>query len=151
MSTEIDCYYGYGFNYNEVDTLKVPDFLRKHIDAIRKSGHDDFADLVAEDVEDESVLADEADAIDPYYGWNCGGFGGIIAEIMRVELDIGIGCYSDSESGDSSIMWLECVPWNMNEKEKNLTKDSLTKLLRPYMDELGVSGEPDYQKVTVIG
>ena len=69
------------------------------------------------------------------------GNGAVISNIISRETGIRI----QYEMGQSdccsypSVLFAECMPWHLNEKERNLTVESLTEILLPYVEELGLS------------
>ena len=44
--------------------------------------------------------------------------------------------------GSPHILVAECMPWELNEKEKALTQEKLDCILTLYMRELSLNGEP---------
>ncbi|MDD6484006.1 MAG: hypothetical protein PUF72_05465 [Clostridiales bacterium] len=81
------------------------------------------------------------------------GEGAVISNIMSRETGI---CFSYCPSDDScgtlaSVVFEVNYPWHMNETEKNLTEEQVRNVCKKYMEELGISDEPNYLSLEYYG
>ena len=69
------------------------------------------------------------------------GRGAVISSIIIRETGIRVEYQMGQSDCDSypSVLFAEKMPWHLNEKERNLTVESLTDILLPYVEELGLS------------
>lgn len=91
---------------------------------------------------------DFEDALLGFEYWPNNGFGdsltAIIADIMSVETGLPIAYYPPAEDDDhESILYEQAYPWEMNDKERNLTKDELITMFEKYAKELDSNIEVD--------
>ena len=141
MSMRSFIVYGYGFIVDEVPDDKLIDFIKNHKDAFCKLN--DEKELFNEMLEYTKEEYDLEDFFDYYYCDSSGqeGRGAVISNIISRETGIRV----EYQSGQSdcysypSVLFAEGYPWLYNKKEKNLTVDSLTEILLPYAEELGLS------------
>lgn len=145
MSMQTNMIYGYGFEVCYVDDEKLIEFIKNHKETFCKSDEEKelFEELLKYEPDDYCLddLLEESDVTCDVTGRT--GFGVPISNIIsretgiRVQYEIGCGdCGSVP-----SVLFSEQYPWNYNEKEKNLTVDSLNELFIPYVKELGLSKE----------
>ena len=141
MSMRTDIVYGYGFtSVDEIEDNKLIEFIKNHKDAFCKSEEELalFEDML-------EFTKDEYDLEDFFELYGCDmtgleGNGAVISNIISRET----GIRFEYQCGDAdccsypSILFSETYPWNFNEKEKNLTVESLTEILLPYVEELGL-------------
>lgn len=141
MSMRSSFVYGYGFIVDEITDEKLIEFIKKHKDAFCKS--DEEKALFEEMLE---YTEEEYDLEDFFDGYSCDcsgqeGRGAVISNIISRETGIRIEYQMGQSDCDSypSVLFTETYPWNYNDKERNLTVESLTKILLPYAEELGLS------------
>lgn len=133
MSMSTSIVYGYGFPIKDVTVETINSFLETHTDLI-PNYH------TMEECEEELKKC-----LPKYY--TCGvsgqeGVGAVISNIMTKETGIRFEYQpSMQEYSDDSpcIIFSECLPWLLSEKEKELTQDSLDDIMMPYIKELGLS------------
>jgi len=140
MQTE--CIYGIGFQI-KIEPVELQKFLQDHRESLNQ----------LKDVESvlECLDLDEDDFEDALLGfeyWPNNGFGdsltAIIADIMSVETGLPIAYYPPAEDDDhESILYEQAYPWEMNDKERNLTKDEITTMFEKYAKELDSNIEVD--------
>lgn len=157
MKTSFVC--GYGFACDEVAREAMISFLKSHKETfIRSDNEKELYDEVMmyeynpfED--DESLLEDDEkpeleEILERYSCDNTAleGLGAVISNIMSRETGIRFKYYTPDAGCDTpaAVVFREGYPWHDNEVEKNLTEDSLASIFRKYMEELGLSVEPDY-------
>lgn len=152
MSMRSSFIYGYGFNC-DCDEDKLIDFIKVHKETFCKS-------------ELEAILYDrllrytekENDLEDFFENYDCEtsgmqGNGAVIANIMSRETGIRF-MYCQSDTGCdtlASIVFEEGYPWQLNEIEKNLTVEDLANICKKYMNELGITEEPDCLSLEYYG
>ena len=145
MSMRSSFVYGYGFEIYKTSDEELIEFIKNHKDTFCKSDEEKelYNRILNYREEDynyglEELFEDEMYACD-YSGQE--GFGAPISNIISRETNIRfqyeMGC-SDCCS-NPSVLFSETYPWNCNETEKNLTIESLTETLLPYVEELGLS------------
>lgn len=88
------------------------------------------------------------DVLNGFEYWPNNGFGdsltAIIADIMNIETGLPIAYYPPAEDDDQeSILYEQTYPWEMNDKERNLTKDKLITMFEKYAKELDSNIEVD--------
>ena len=142
MSMQTECIYGIGFQI-KIEPGELQKFLQDHRESLNQ----------LKDVESvlECLDLDEDDFEDALLGfeyWPNNGFGdsltAIIADIMSVETGLPIAYYPPAEDDDhESILYEQAYPWEMNDKERNLTKDELTTMFEKYAKELDSNIEVD--------
>ena len=140
MSMSSSFVYGYGFN-SDCDRGKLIGFIKKHRKAFCKS-----------DREKELYEAlDNCDLEDLFEYYSCDvtgteGVGAVIANIMSRETGIMFEyCLPDCDCDTPASVVFEAIyPWLLNETEKNLTIEKLSNIFEKYMNELGITSEPDY-------
>lgn len=142
MSMQTECIYGIGFQI-KIEPRELQKFLQNHRESLNQ----------LKDVESvlECLDLDEDDFEDALLGfeyWPNNGFGdsltAIIADIMSVETGLPIAYYPPAEDDDhESILYEQAYPWEMNDKERNLTKDELTTMFEKYAKELDSNIEVD--------
>lgn len=69
------------------------------------------------------------------------GIYGIVADVIGRENGICISyeVADEYEDNDDAVMFVEKLPWFMNEKERSLTAEELDKIFTPYVKELNTS------------
>ena len=142
MSMQTECIYGIGFQI-KIEPDQLQKFLQNHKESLNQ----------LKDVESviECLDLDEDDFEDALLGfeyWPNNGFGdsltAIIADIMSVETELPIAYYPPAEDDDQeSILYERAYSWEMNDKERNLTKDELTTMFEKYAKELDSNIEVD--------
>ena len=142
MSMQTDYIYGIGFQ------IKIkPDQLRKFLQDHKES----LNQLKGVESVLECLDLDEDDFEDALLGfeyWPNNGFGdsltAIIADIMSVETGLPIAYYPPAEDDDQeSILYEQAYPWEMNDKERSLTKDELIAMFEKCAKELDSNIEVD--------
>jgi hypothetical protein len=141
MTTSI--IYGFGFNVDEISDERLIAFMIKHKDTFCKS--DTENELFCEVVNLTDLDIDVYGIEDFFEEYACDvsgheGKGSVISNVISRETGIRME-YQMAQSdcdGYPSVLLVEAYPWNYNEKERNLTIDSLTELLLPYAKELGL-------------
>lgn len=142
MSMQTECIYGIGFQIKiELDQLQK--FLQDHRESLNQlKGVESVLKCLDSDEDDFE------DALLSFKYWPNNGFGdsltAIIADIMSVETGLPIAYYPPAEDDDhESILYEQAYPWEMNDKERNLTKDELTTMFEKYAKELDSNIEVD--------
>ena len=146
MSMRSSFVYGFGFEVYDVKPLALIGFIENHKETLIKS------DLEREMVETinntENGLFAYNIAEEYFEDWEYAcdvtgqeGFGAVISNVISRETGIRIEYQmGQSDCGSyPSVLLAETYPWLYNEKERNLTVDSLTEILLPYAEELGLS------------
>lgn len=152
MSMQSSFIYGYGFNC-DCDDEKLIDFVKAHKKTFCKSETEiKLYEEMLKDTENEYDLEDF------FMEYSCDsncmeGNGAVIANIMSRETGIRfIYCQPDGDCDTSaSVVFEEGYPWQLNETEKELTKEKLAGICKKYMDELGITGTPDYLSLEYYG
>lgn len=142
MSTQTDYIYGIGFQI-KIKPDRLQKFLQNHKESIEQIKG-------AENVL-ECLNLDENAFEDAFHGfeyWPNNGFGdsltAIIADIMNIETGLPIAYYPLTENGDQeSILYERAYPWELNDKERNLTKDKLIAVFEKYAKKLNSNIEVD--------
>lgn len=141
MSMRSSFVYGYGFVIDVIEDEKLIDFIKNHKDTFCKS--DNEKELFEEMLE---YTKDEYDLEDFFEVYECEmtgmeGSGAVISNVISRETGIRVEYQMGQADCDSypSVLFTETYPWLLNEKERNLTVESLTEILLPYVEELGLS------------
>lgn len=144
MSMETSIVYGHGFIVDEVTDEKLIDFIKNHKNAFCKTPteiamYDEILKMTETEI-------DTYGTEDYFQGYSCicsgqEGRGAVVSNIITRETGIGVQYEMGDRDCDSypSVLFPEGMPWHLNEKEKNLTINSLTEILLPYVEELGLS------------
>lgn len=79
--------------------------------------------------------------------------GAVIANIMSRETGIEFAYCQPDENCDTpaSVVFDEKYPWLLNETKKELTEEKLSNICKKYMDELGITDDPDYLELEYYG
>lgn len=142
--------YGYGFN-SDCDEEKLIDFIKTHKEAFCKSDREKelYNDIL------NHTKNDLEDFFEDYSCDNTGmeGIGAVIANIMSRETGIRFAYCQPDEVCDTlaSIVFEERYPWQLNESEKELTEEKLSNICKKYMNELGITDNPDYLSLEYYG
>ena len=147
MSMVSSFIYGYGF-HSDCDEKKLRDFIKNHQKTFCES-----------DREKELYKAlDKCDLEDLFEDYSCDatgteGVGAVIANIMSRETGIMFEyCLPYCDCGTPAFVVFEATyPWLLNETEKELTIEKLLNICKKYMDELGITGDPDYLCLKYFG
>lgn len=135
MSMTTECIYGIGFQI-KIEPDQLQKFLQNHRESLKQlKGIENVLECLDLDEDDFE------DALLGFEYWPNNGFGdsltAIIADIMSVETGLPIAYYPPAEDDDhESILYEQAYPWEMNDKERNLTKDELTTMFEKYAKEL---------------
>lgn len=143
MSMSTSIVYGFGFVMDGVTDKKLIDFIKNHKDIFCKSPTEKemFNEIL--NMSEKEIDMYGLDDYFENYSCNCSGQegrGAVISNIISRETDISVQYEMGDEECYSypSVLLAECMPWHLNEKEKSLTKESLTEILLPYVEELGL-------------
>jgi len=135
MSTSIS--YGYGITVPAIKDKTIKEFIVNHKETAEKlPGGEEILDYI--NATDESDL----DFMVEFSEYECNGmqgFPGFIADIMSAETGISfeyLPSQDDDEGDEDYIMLVEGMPWNFNEKERNLTKEEFNEIISRYTKEL---------------
>lgn len=144
MSMSTSIVYGFGFIVDEITDDKLIDFIKNHKDTFCKSPTEiAMYNEILNIPENEIYMYGLTDYFEDY-SCNCSGQegrGAVISNIISRETGIRVQYEMGQSECDSypSVLLAEGMPWHLNEKEKNLTKESLTGILLSYVEELGLS------------
>ena len=152
MSMRSSFIYGYGFN-GDCDEGKLIDFIKEHKETFCKSDRE--KELYNDMLKHTENEYDLEDFFENYSCDNTGmkGVGAVIANIMSRETGIRFAyCQPDGDCDTlASIVFDEKYPWLFNETEKELTEEKLSNICKKYMDELGITDNPDYLNLEYYG
>lgn len=152
MSMSSSFIYGYGFN-SDCDEGRLIDFIKEHKEAFCKSDREKelYSDML-------NYTESEYDLEDFFEDYSCDntgmeGIGAVIANIMSRETGIRFAyCQPDGDCDTlASVVFEEKYPWMVNETEKELTEEKLSNICKKYMDELGITDNPDYLNLEYYG
>ena len=129
MSEHNYCFTGYGFSIDDANVENIVSFIRKH--------RSDICDKIS--VPENVSAADFVKAVGKQAGE--GSWKGIVTKAMTEETGIQFELAFNEET--EAIILPCCLPWQYVEKEKDLTQEEMDRILRGYMDELGIDGVPD--------
>ena len=179
MSMTTSIIKGYGFYLEEIcSTEIVVRFLKNHLDSLKKITKDrpeigeffenasevDLKMLIdhidAESTDKESNIADVCEALydeSPYdngYVYGLEVLEPYIPAIVTIELKTEFA-YEPGQEGcqgeGGACLRYDGQPWEFTKAEILIAKDILDESLTRYMDELGISGEPDVVFVEYFG
>lgn len=142
MSMQTECIYGIGFQI-KIEPGELQKFLQDHRESLNQlKGVESVLECLDLDEDDFE------DALLGFEYWPNNGFEdsltAIIADIMSVETRLPIAYYPPTEDDDHEfILYEQAYPWEMNDKERNLTKDKLTTMFEKYAKELDSNIEVD--------
>lgn len=152
MSMRSSFIYGFGFN-SDCNEGKLIDFIKNHKETFCES--DKEKELYEEILDYTENEYDLKDLFEDYSCDNTGteGVGAVIANIMSRETGIEfVYCQSDANCDTpASVVFDEKYPWLLNETEKELTEEKLSNICKKYMDELGITDDPDYLELEYYG
>lgn len=145
MSSSTSMYYGYGFEVDQVTTKNIMDFIKNHQLTLCIYPRECEMFIALHD-EDEGILSyDDPNEFFEDWDYSCNvsgqeGLGAVISNVISRETGVRVEFQKGQDDCGSvpTVLLLETSPWNYNEKEKNLTLDSLIELLLPYAKELGI-------------
>ena len=152
MSMRSSFIYGYGFD-SDCAEEKLIDFIKEHKEAFCKSNRE--KKLYNDMLKHTESEYDLEEFFEDYSCDNTGmeGMGAVIANIMSRETGIRFAyCQPDGDCGTlASIVFDEKYPWFFNETEKELTEEKLSNICKKYMNELGITDNPDYLNLEYYG
>ena len=152
MSMRSSLIYGYGFN-SDCDEGKLIDFIKEHKETFCESDRE--KELYNDMLKHTENEYDLEDFFEDYSCDNTGikGIGAVIANIMSRETGIRFAyCQPDGDCDTfASVVFEEKYPWMVNETEKELTEEKLSNICKKYMDELGITDNPDYLNLEYYG
>lgn len=136
MSMQSTIIYGHGFEIHGEDKALIA-FISNHRKTIKQL------------CRGEELLKYIADGgctvIDDFFDMECEESGregvySIVSNVMRLETGIRFQYEpGDCECGSTdTILLAECMPWQMNDREKELTEEDLDAIVKKYVDELGI-------------
>ena len=139
MQTNVSC--GYGFSIENVTEEVLAAFILKHRDVFSKTEKEKEACNFAEITADKKAVEDELFFyLDDYEDDNSSytGFGAAISNIMTRETGVGFTYKKIQREhySEKYILFPKCLPWQLNDKEKKLTEDSLREIMSKYVIEL---------------
>ena len=144
--------YGYGFN-SDCDEGRLINFIKEHKEAFCKSDRE--KELYNDMLNHTESEYDLEYFFEDYSCDNTGikGIGAVIANIMSRETGIRFTyCQPDGDCDTlASVVFEEKYPWMVNETEKELTEEKLSNICKKYMDELGITNNPDYLNLEYYG
>lgn len=141
MSTRTDIYYGYGWDQDVLKKIsgeKLFETFKKYMPEKFEKFFENFTDKEIT----ESRKYRNFDILDEYIGDNVSETASrynIVAEIISEQNDIKVCYVEEAETGDCAVLFLEDLPWYLNEKEKNLTREALDEIFAIYASKLGLS------------
>lgn len=147
MSMQTDCVYGYGFRIY-AEEPRLCEFIKKHEETVRTL---DMGREILDWIDNGNIDGLKEVFFDYEALEGGSGIYGIIADIIQKESGIRVEYKVADENEDDSILFPELMPWQMNEKEKSLTEESLHNLLQPYVSELNSNLEIDYIRMEFFG
>ena len=157
MSMETSIIYGFGFTCDLSD-YKLINFLKNHKNTFCQTVQE--VELFNKTVEAKEMTPAALDFFleDLYRDYKCdtSGISGryvIISNIMSRETGIRFAyCQPDVDCDTlASVVFEERYPWMVNETEKELTEEKLSNICKKYMDELGITENPDYLNLEYYG
>ena len=142
MSMQTECIYGIGFQI-KIEPEGLQKFLQNHRENLKQLKNVESI-LECLDLDED----DFEDALLGFEYWPNNGFGdsltAIIADIMNIETGLPIAYYPPTEDNDQeSILYERAYSWEINDKERNLTKDELIIMFEKYAKELDSNIEVD--------
>ena len=146
MSMQTECIYGIGFQI-KIEPDQLQKFLQNHKESLKQLKGVECI-LKCLDLDED----DFEDALLGFEYWPNNGFGdsltatiaATIADIMGVETGLHIAYYPPAEDDDQeSILYERAYAQEMNDKERNLTKDELITIFEKYAKELNPNIEVD--------
>lgn len=142
MSMITDCIYGIGFQI-KIEPDQLQKFLQDHKESLEQlKGVESVLECL--DLDEDAF----EDALLGFEYWPNNGFGdsltATIADIISVETGLPIAYYPPTEDNEEeSILYERAYPWEMNDKERNLTRDELIAIFEKYAKELDPNIEVD--------
>lgn len=141
MSQSVGCYTGWGFEWDcfaATDEV-LKSFFRNHKDVLDECAGPNVVKFVLSDEFTYDELEDsyECNAI---YGYSGNYAMNLVANIITKETNIRISAVNQEGENDT-IMFEPGYPWELTDEERNLTRESLTEMLKKYQTELGMKGE----------
>lgn len=151
MSMQSDFIYGYGFPC-DCQCRRLFEFIENHKGSFLRNDEE-------KELYDRIIHMDDFSEIDEVFeNYSCDntgteGVGAVIANIMSRETGIRFAYCPNHDECDTkaSIVFAEGYPWQLNENEKELTEEKLSDIYKEYMDELGITDEPDYLSLEYYG
>ena len=150
MSMQSWSEYGYGFPvYTGDNTPVIWDFIRSHKDTIPS-----YAATIQR-IEQEAEGLDEeelTDLLDESFDWRVGE---VIAQIMQAQTGLklfeGFPACSDCDT-DDVVMYVPAYPWNIPEKDKNVTQQQIHEICEWYCKKLEIpTTSIDFQNLEYFG
>jgi len=142
-----DIIYGYGFEINVANDILVS-FVKKHMATIKQIANRGNTDMVSlatyielGNTDIKTVFVDTEDISSCQTGVYA-----IVSNVINEETGVRVEFQEDNTARNtvSYIMFPECLPWELNSKEKTLTEATLCSILKNYMNELWIKGEPKF-------
>lgn len=143
MSMTESIVYGYGFPVGNIEEKTIIDFAKKHIETIRKieeyeASFEGLAALLEQEAVDEDTIEEFCEELQCIVTGH-EGLATIISNVISEETGVYFEYYGDGEYAKASVLLSQRFPWDLNEREKTLTKDEADAIIEKYMAELGIS------------
>ena len=156
MSMRYHFVYGFGFDMVDlIESSALLMFIKNHKATFCKSEEEEQLLSALPSNYDPAFDLDDFFNDYPCDGSGMTGIGSVVSNIIsretgiRVEYQCGTDSYGRSYP---SVLFPESLPWRLNEAEKALTLDGLTKIFKQYMNELGLETYgPDFLEIEYFG
>ncbi|MDD6990001.1 hypothetical protein [Ruminococcus sp.] len=157
MSMKSSIIYGYGFSIENVTEETLAQFILNHRNVFSKDKEENgVCDLAEQLLKKQAGEYELLRYLSDYEDDNSGnsGFGAVISNIMSRETGI-LFQYESGQSDCNSkkhILFPECFSWQLNDKEKELTEESLREIMSKYAVELNLeTSDVGYHSVEYYG
>lgn len=151
MSCSTSICYGYGFELGFLNKTKFIEFIKNHKNSFCKS---EAEKILYKNIQ-EYIKYDLEDFFENYECENTGeaGIGAVISNIMTRETGIRFDYRAgqDDCGSEPTIMFPDTLPWFLNDKEKELTAETLSEICNKYISEIGTSFKPNFVSVEYFG
>lgn len=137
---------GYGVNIEVIDVVDINDklvFIKKYLPDVYKTLQDEIQYQYNKGLLDLTNTSEYIDYCNQWiadyknaYGEK--GFGAIFADAMDInEPNFNVECCSGDE--DCAVIYVNCPPWEMTVREKQMTREDMEDVFMKYLNDLGIS------------
>lgn len=130
---------GFGFKTHKISAIVLYHFMKDHRTSLCAE-HADLLDELQEKIAEGNLTVETLDLSEHFTG-RTNTVGTIIAGVMSSETGLRFDPVGIDDKGEEAVYFYACYPWQLNDKEKSLTREQMGKICRKYAKELGLPSD----------
>lgn len=145
MSMQFWTVTGFGVNIEVIDNVDIDDklkFIKKYLPEVYEELQSNISDLHKKNIVDMTNTSEYIDYCNQWIAdyendYAAKGFGAIFADAMNMnETDFDVEFCSGNEDG--AVVYVDCLPWVMTDRVKQMTREDMENVFMKYLNDLGV-------------